>query len=736
MLQHTTHPLQAQHWNFAPERDAFSSDSLLDLRELNERTAGEKGWVQVTADGDFALGNGQSVRFWAVNTGVARDLPFVARPRWSQQAPDLHHHARWLAKRGVNMVRCHSHINPDLNKHPHAKISDANMAEVEWIWRTVAAMKQQGIYTTVSPYWANSMKSDDPHWGTSWNGNHHGLLFFNPTLQAAYKEWLRVLFTTRTPHLGGKTLAEEPALAIFQIQNEDSLLFWTVQNLDGPAKQMIGKQFATWASTKYGSLNKAITTWGGGSLKGDALDAGVLDLQLVWHLTSDAQRKGAKRTPRLNDQLQFLTETMHSFHVSMARFVREDLNCPVLINAGNWKTADDILLNDAERYSYTANEVLACNRYFGGIHQGKHRGWAIVKGDRYTSESVTAGAHRKFPLNLKQVHGHPMLVTESAWVFPNEYAAEAPFLVSVYSSLTGVDAYYWFATGTDEWTPPQSANGYLPSQGKWIFSTPEMAGQFPAAALSFRLDYVRRAKPAVSEHRALTSIWNGRTPVIAETSGFDPNRDAGDIAAGSSVKNGVDPAAFFMGPVEVHYGSPEKHTRVSNIARHVKGGRIQSLTGEVSLDTTTRQCTVNAARCQGVTGHFGPNAAPIHLTDVDILCKNRHATVMLVSMDGKAIQQSGKLLVQVGTLARPSGWKTQPVQIKAAGGGQTIDGREIIDYGGPPWQVRNAMVQLRVRNTGLRKATVLDMNGMPVRDIPLTQGRFDFPQDAMYVLLR
>jgi hypothetical protein len=49
-----------------------------------------------------------------------------------------------------------------------------------------------------------------------------------------------------------------------------------------------------------------------------------------------------------------------------------------LINAGNWRTADQVVLDDVERWSYTANEVLAKNHYFGGIHNGLNEGWQIL----------------------------------------------------------------------------------------------------------------------------------------------------------------------------------------------------------------------------------------------------------------------------------------------------------------------------------------------------------------------
>ena len=731
-------PPTGDTWAFKPDRDAFSPDSMLDLRALNEPLAGASGWLRTSPDGDFARGDRRPIRFWAINTGVERHKPHVKRPRWGGPAPDINRHARWLAKRGVNMVRCHAHINPDLKVDPNANLTDVNRSELEWIWRTVGAMKKEGIYTTVSPYWANSMQSNDGKWGTDWNGSHHALLFFEKELQDAYKAWLKALFTTPTPLLGGKTLAQEPALGIFQIQNEDSLLFWTIQGLKGGPKRRFGKMFGDWAAKRYGSVEKAIAKWNGERLKGDDLGAGVLDFHLVWNMTADGRSKNAGQGPRLDDQLRFWTEIMFDFNRMIADYVRKELKCPVLVNAGNWRTADAVYLMDCERYSYTANEVIAVNRYFGGIHNGQHRGWAIVNGDQFKSDSVLTGSARAFPLTLKQVKGRPMMITEGSWVFPNEYAAEAPFLVSVYSGLTGFDAYYWFATGTDEWTPPQSANGYMPSQQKWICATPDMAGQFPAAALAFRRGYVARGAPVVEEHRSLKAMWAGRTPILAESAGFDPNRDAGDIAPSSAVKSGVDPYAMLAGPVTVAYDSNESKTKVANLAglirREQDGVAVRSNTGEVELNTAKGYCAVNAPKCQGVTAHFD-RQRKFDLKDVSIECENRHGAVMVVSLDDQPLARSRKVLVQVGTPCRPAGWQTRSTTI-APKGGAPVKGKTVVNYGRAPWMVESAKVRLTFRNRALKRGTVLDMNGMPRGEIPLNAGSFAFPSDAMYVVVQ
>ncbi|MFH1921827.1 MAG: hypothetical protein ABIP48_18330, partial [Planctomycetota bacterium] len=41
------------------------------------------------------------------------------------------------------------------------------------------------------------------------------------------------------------------------------------------------------------------------------------------------------------------------------------------------------------------------------------------------------------------------IISESSWVPPLRYQSEGPLLVAAYSSLTGVDVFYWFSTGDD-----------------------------------------------------------------------------------------------------------------------------------------------------------------------------------------------------------------------------------------------------------------------------------------------
>ena len=59
-------------------------------------------------------------------------------------------------------------------------------------------------------------------------------------------------------------LIDEPAVATFEIINEDSLFFWTFNEKSlgsGPLATLEG-QYATWLTKKYGALDKAFASWG------------------------------------------------------------------------------------------------------------------------------------------------------------------------------------------------------------------------------------------------------------------------------------------------------------------------------------------------------------------------------------------------------------------------------------------------------------------------------------------
>lgn len=343
-------------WPFQYTKEDSQRDCLLDLRTLNEEVAGQSGFVARSADGnDFVLGDGTPVRFWAVNDFFLSD----GKPArfWDESTADgrareeqLERHARWLAKLGVNMARI---SGTTLNsKQPGSHATDVEEQAIRDCWRTVAAIKKQGIYSTLMPYWAGHAV-DVTNWGIDGYSKQTqlwGLLFFHPDLKVAYKRWLKELFTQTNPYTG-VPLAKEQAVGLILLQNEDSLLFWTVQGLKPPQKALLGRQFGQWLKKKYGSFDAVLKAWNGDALKGDDLANETLDLYMIYEATRP-QSGGKAR--RIADQVQFFAETQHNFNAEVERYLREELGCRQLIAAENWRTADQARLLDAERWSYTA----------------------------------------------------------------------------------------------------------------------------------------------------------------------------------------------------------------------------------------------------------------------------------------------------------------------------------------------------------------------------------------------
>lgn len=729
-------PLQGENdgWAFTYRDTPTRSDGKprLDLRSLNEPEAGQSGFVRLSGDGNsFVLGSGAPARFWAINSEVFRQSPEA-----------IDRNVRFLARVGVNMVRLHAQLSP---KGPNSRASDVDEKEIDGIWRYVAAAKGQGIYTTISPYWANAV--DASKWGIDGygSGNLYGLLFFDERLQTAYKGWTKALLTRKNPYTG-IPLCQEPAVAILQIQNEDSLLFWTVDQIKPPSRGKLNAKFTQWAIARHGSIEGAAKAWENAKFPGDDPKAGRLGMIDLWQMT---QRQTGGMNRRVGDQLAFVAELQRKFYEEMASYFRNDLGCRQLINASNWRTADNARLDDAERWSNAGVEVIAANRYYdGGVHIGPNVGWRVDPGDKFSQTSALVNP-RGMPFNLKQVVGHPTIVTESGWVTPIAFGAEGPFLASVYPSLTGVDAFFWFNDSSPEYDlnpffPFGKVGGQDPLL-KWSMMTPTIVGGFPAASILFRGGYVKPGPPAVHEERPLASIWDRDDPILAEGPAFDPNRDPGVSPNGKPARppgsTGVDPLAFLVGPVEVRYGGTPAQTRVApEVARliNLEKKTVRSITGEITLDYGKGLCTVDAPKAQGACG-FLNQAGPIQLKDVAIHSANPFASILVVSLDNEPLGSNRRTLVQVTTATRPTGWATSDVEFTEGPGKPKVRGFEVTQTGRPPWRVADTEVGLALKNPNYTKATRLDPAGFAAEDVPVTKTRtgvtLTLPPETMYLIL-
>lgn len=704
---------QERTWTFQPARDTFSSEAVLDLRYLNEEIAGERGFVRANTQGDLLDGAGGVIRFWGVNTTVGREQPYVSRPLWRQDEPSLAVQARFLAKRGVNLVRLNANLNPD-PRSGKAQLNEINAKDRDWIWRAVAAFKREGIYTVISPYWADQMRFDE-RWGIAGGEQDaHGLLFIDERLQAAYRGWLKALYDPVNPHTGLR-LADDPAVALIQLQHGDSLLDWTTNRLRGPQRESFGRKYFQWVVARYGSWARAREAWRPDELPGDAPGAGVLDFHDVYDITFE-EEGGLGR--RLSDQTRFWVETMRGFDAAMVKYLRGELGCKQLINAGDARTADFAHLEDLERYVDATADVLAVSRHWQSIHYGRNKNSAIVEGDIFVSPSALKSS-LPFPLGIKQVRGYPMLVTEGLWTPPIGYAAESTLLVAAYQSLTGMDGFLWHTTAEDGFEPPQSVNGYMNSLAKWTLGGPDVLGMFPAAAFLYRKGYLKQGDPVLVEARPLDDMMDRKPPMVAE-----------------GAKPGWEQAAFLAGPVELIPGGRPADTKQVNVRSLMDGPRVKSVTGEIVFDREKGCYAFDSPKAQGVAAFFAAQNE-FRFRDVTIDARHEHGAVFVISIDELPLRESGRVLVQVGTKARPDGWQERAVDVPDDGA--VLAGYQVNDIGKAPWRVTAADLTVEVRNARLRRARALDANGYAIADVDLENVpggvKFRFPLGTLYVVL-
>ena len=667
---------------FEPPVDAFSRQAVLDLRHLNEAAAGQDGFVARRQDA-FVLGGGRPVRFWAVN---------VSANNAGQDRASVDYLARKLAKLGANMVRYHSALFD-----ARGDVANLDARKLDDLFYLVAAMKKQGIYTKISfyfPLWF----AVRPAYGIAGyegfaNAKPFTLLYHDERMQQIYKSWARKLLTTPNPYTGA-ALASEPAVAIVEVVNEDSLFFWTFSKRMAPPAQMrrLEKLFGAHLAGRHGSLAAALRSWPAAAHPDDSVADGRAGLFEAWHMTGAGLRNARPdKVRRVSEQVRFLAEHQRRFYASIRRYFREDLGCRGLVSASNWKTADAALLDALERHTYTACDVIDRHGYFGGKHAGEGASYSVRVGHAYADRAAVT-APEALPIQAVQSAGFPQIISELGWTNPNRYRADCTLLAAAYGALQGIDGLFLFATGSNALRDL--------SMQKFALSCPVIAWTFPAAALMYRRGDVAEAPEAIRQEIAIEDLYALKGSGSFSAAAYDALRQK-DVPAEKAPATPAahDPLAFYVGKVVRAVGDGPTRTRQADLAGCIDRRKrtIKSLTRQLEWDYGRGVVTVNTGRSQAATGFLG-RAGAIELADVKIDCDNEYASIMVVSLDGRDLAESGKVLIQAMTEERPYGFK-------AARG-------KIVDLGGPPFGVRKiaATVALRGRAEGLR-VRVLDENG-------------------------
>ena len=685
--------------------------STIDLRSLNEKQAGEGGFIQARHENFVHGETGEPIRFWGVN----------GPPENIDDPVELKRCARMLAGHGVNLVRLHSgYFDNDGN---------INLTKIQHALNVVETMKAEGIYTDFSVYWFSFLtpKTNTP-WLVGYDGKQKPVaaLMFNPEFQREYQRWWRALLTTPSKATG-KRLIDEPACAALEIQNEDSLFFWTFSDASIPDAEMrlIEKRYGAWLIKKYQMLDGALLAWNSAPLPRDVRAEGRMAFQPIWNMFN-------QQTARDKDAAAFLTEFQKAFYQSQHDFLRR-LGFKGVITTSGWTTASPQYLGPLDKYTNTAGDYIDRHGYFAGARHGENEGWALTNGQVYSDRSALRfdgsepGKPKDFSNPVIDPHydGKPSMTSETSFDRPNRYRSEAPLYDACYGALQNSSGFVFFALDTPHWSVKP---GYF--MQPWTMMSPAAMGQFPAAAVIFRKALVAPGERLVELNLKLSDLENLKGTPMPQDASIDEMR-LKEIPPGAALQPNslIDPLVHYAGRTNVNFitaatAGPSKVVDLSPYIDH-QAQTVLSSNHQLKLNYGMGSLVVNAPAAQGISGDL-KSLGKIETADFRFESTMELGHIVAVALDDKPLVTSQKILLQVMSEERPSGFKATE-----GGNGKW----RITDIGHDPWLVKsfNGLVICKRRDAAKLNVTPLDLNGRITRTS--TSGNLSVSRSAAEIRL-
>ena len=601
--------------------------SPADVSFLLPAPAGKDGFVRVKG-GHLVQPDGTRFRIWGINATGRGVLPAT------NSASAI---AAGLARRGINCVRFHLlDTTWSLLVAKQADTRALDPEALERLDRFVFELKSRGIYADLNLNVYRTYKAGDGVRDFELLGLGKGATYFDERLIELQCEYARQLLT-HTNSLTGRAYRDEPAVAVIEFVNENSLVESWVQN------RLLGNQTnkpsGTWNDippSYAADLTRKFNAWIPGRVAAGVLaqwrrDAGAAADAPLPRLRKEQFNKASPE--RFQVEAAYYMELESNFFRGMAKFLREEIGAKSLFigdsdhghgASGYPLTASMAQLDVVDGHTYWQHP-----NYLSDPKTGKKTGFSIGN-----TPMVDDPLHSN-PVQLSRtaVAGKPYTVSEVNHPFPNEFACEGVPVLAAYAALQDWDGIFWYSLSHEDATSMKDE-----IKGHFDFAKdPVKMSQLAAGALIFLRGDVQPARRVVtrtySREQVLESLRLPWKEIPYFTPGFPlelPLTHAVRIAS----FNGPPTGSFEPMPTN----SIESDTRELIWSASGKG------TGLVSVDTP---------RSQALIGHVAKRNGRTKNLRAEI--QTLFCALTLGALDAKPISTSGKLLLTATARAANSG---------------------------------------------------------------------------------
>lgn len=604
--------------------DPFSPASVIDMSRLVPAPAGQFGVLQaVGKDLRFAKAT-TPVKLWGVGANVEPGR--YTRDQLTQRA-------KHLRKFGINIVRQHA-VFDDLQTG--GKIDAKKLDQYDW-W--FAELKKHGIYSdwSVFYHWKISRDAGYPLFedleGQGDLRETYGVITGAPKLWELRNKVVTELLNHKNPYTGLR-YADDPALAVVEMQNEDSIFFWNPLGelaSDRPKKwpahaKQLRETFAAWVKAKYKTDDALKTAWG--TLKeGDSVAAKELWLMTPWELDGQGARgRFAGQNQRAGDVIAFLAELQRAEFEGCEKAMRATGFKGVTMTTA-WQVGGSAT-DAANTWTDTVGGMIDRHNYAGG-GEGGH---GIKEGKVNNESHLGKPGGGIFTVGMKQVETKPFAISEWTQSAPNQWKIEAAPIMAFYAlGLHGWDASFHFnQSGT------RLGDGW-PGMSSYVSDTPAYLGQFPALAFALYAGHVSESPVIAARRLAKGDLFTGMDALKQ-----DFTKGGYDIK--TLVNSGGTPAeAFAIGRVTVGFDGGKSES--VNFAKYWNEANkvITSATGELTWDYGREVITVHTPKTQAVIGKTG--GGTFALPGVSATFKTPFVSTIFTPLDNLPLAQSRRILI-------------------------------------------------------------------------------------------